>query len=528
MIRYWCLRIYDVHSVDIELKILKGNLYLQKVKFMKINELLFRNRNNDSIAIQQGERSLSYRDWYCKSEYIASLVNNAVDKQSKCIGLFIPNSIEYAISYFSILFSERVIIPIGTNSKPIEIISMLRYLEIDLIITSSSSQSYLIDALESYDKKITIIVCDTSEITVINENLNLIDKSDCLIQNNTDDDVVIMLHTSGTTSNPKRVMLTHTNLITNVESNIASLELTSTDVVLIALPMHFGYCNTAQFLTQVYLGGKIVILDSKMFLPKIFFQTVEKEKVSLFTGVPSMLFMLYSYNFVDNYDYSTLRYILFGGGKMPIEKLKLLIDRFSTVSFLQTYGQTECSPRVTLLSSKYYKSKIGSVGKEIPNVKVRIVNDKDEALAANQIGEIIVSGKNVMKGYYKNPELTNKVIRDGWLHTGDLGYKDEEGFLYLTGRIKNIIISGGINIYPEEVEQILLQHESVVDCYVYGIEDDLLGEIPVAKVVLKDEIQTGILREYCSKYLTKYKIPINFEVVDALEKTYNGKIKRYK
>lgn len=494
---------------------------------MKINELLIRNKKNDSIAIQQGNRTITFREWYCKSEHIASLINNTIDSESKCIGLFISNSIEYAISYFSIVLSGKVIIPIGINSKAMEIISMLRYLEIDLMITVSASKCALINALEGYDRKLHVIACDTNEIITLNDKKNLIEKTDCLKQHNTDDDIAIMLHTSGTTSNPKRVMLTHTNLITNIESNIASLGLSSNDVVLIALPMHFGYCNTAQFLTQIYLGGKIVILDSKVFMPKLFFQTVEKEKVTLFTGVPSMLFMLNNYNYIDKYDFSSLRYILFGGGKMPMEKLKQLIDKFSTVKFLQTYGQTECSPRITLVYPEYYKTKIGSVGKEIPNVQVRIVNDKDEILGSNQIGEIIVNGKNIMKGYYKNPELTKKIIREGWLHTGDLGYKDDEGFLYLTGRIKNIIISGGINIYPEEIEQILQQHESVKDCYVYGKEDELLGEVPVAKVVLNEEINSGILKDYCSRYLTKYKVPTDFEIVDFLEKTYNGKIKRY-
>lgn len=494
---------------------------------MKIKELLIRNKNNDSIAIQQGNRTITFREWYCKSEHIASIVNDILDNNSQCVGLFLPNSIEYAISYFSIMFSDRVIIPIGINSKAMEIISMIRYLEIDLMITDSASKSILIKALEDYDKKIHIIVCDSNEIITLNDEKSLIEKTDCLKQNNTDDDVAIMLHTSGTTSNPKRVMLTHTNLITNIESNIASLKLTKNDVVLIALPMHFGYCNTAQFLTQLYLGGKIVILDSKMFMPKLFFQVVEKEKVTIFTGVPSMLFMLYTYHYIDKYDFSSLRYILFGGGKMPIEKLKQLINRFTTVKFLQTYGQTECSPRVTLLYPEYHITKIGSVGKPIPNVQVRIVNDKDEVLESNQIGEIVVKGKNIMKGYYKNPELTKSIIRDGWLHTGDLGYKDDEGFLFLTGRIKNIIISGGINIYPEEIEQILQQHESVEDCYVYGKEDELLGEVPVAKVVLSETINIGILKDYCSRYLAKYKIPTNFEIVDSLEKTYNGKTKRF-
>ena len=143
------------------------------------------------------------------------------------------------------------------------------------------------------------------------------------------------------------------------------------------------------------------------------------------------------------------------------------------------------------------------------------------------IGEIIVKGNSVMKGYYKHPEITSKAIINGWLHTGDIGYIDEDGFLYLTGRLKNVIISGGINIYPEEIEQILLEHESVKDACVMGEEHDLLGEIPVAKVILNKDIVVSELKKYCSNLIADYKIPYRIDKVDSLPKTFNGKIKRY-
>lgn len=164
---------------------------------------------------------------------------------------------------------------------------------------------------------------------------DLIKKSDTLSPNLSDDDVAIMLHTSGTTSNPKRVMLTHSNLINNIESNISSLNLTKNDHVLISMPMYFGYCNTAQFLTHIYLGASIIILDT-MFLPKQFFQTVEQEKITNFTGVPSMLLMMLDYRYAYKYDYTSLKYVCFGGGKMPENKLKLLIEKYQSIGFVQT------------------------------------------------------------------------------------------------------------------------------------------------------------------------------------------------
>ena len=482
--------------------------------------------NNEKIAIKQGDSKITYKEWYAHSQEFSNVISNITPKSSTNIALFLPNSISYAIAYFSIIFSNRIIVPIGTQSKGLEITSTLEYCEIDLIITSLQHRDFLKECLSDYKYKIMLLFTEDQNIEIIDNDKEFIGKSDVIKNTGIEDDVAIMLHTSGTTSNPKRVMLTHKNLLSNVESNIASLDLSSNDKVLIALPMYFGYCNTAQFLTHLYLGASMVILDS-VFLPKQFFQIVEKEKITNFTGVPSMLLMLLDYRYSEKYDFSSLRYACFGGGKMPVEKLKQLIEKYPSIGFVQTYGQTECSPRVTALLPQDALRKIGSVGKPIPYVDVQILDENNKTLSQNEIGEIVVNGKNTMRGYYKQHKITEETIMNGWLHTGDLGYFDEEGYLYLTGRIKNIIISGGTNIYPEEIEQLLLQHECVDDVYVIGEEHQMMGEMPVAKVVLKSDITITELKQYCSERLANYKVPIRFDFVDNLPKTYNGKIKRF-
>lgn len=488
---------------------------------MNIKDLLERQNGNDKIAILCGKKEISYRMWNARSRNIANKISEIVGEESLNIAIFLPNSINYGIAYFSILFCGKVIVPIGTKSKKTEIVSMLEYCETDLVITDQQNEEYVLECLSDYQHCISVLNIETLLVHRLNESKGLVCK-----QKYDEDDVVIMLHTSGTTSNPKRVMLTNQSLLYNIESNIASLKLTGEDTVLISMPMYFGYCNTAQFLTHLYLGASMVILDT-LFLPKQFLATVEKNKITNFTGVPSMLAMLLDYKYADRHDYSSLRYICFGGAQMPTKKLKELIAKFSTVGFVQTYGQTECSPRVTALLPEYAVSKMGSVGTPIPGVTVKIVDEEENELGANQIGEIIVSGKNIMKGYYKQPTITSEVIRNGWIHTGDLGYIDSDGFLYISGRIKNMIISGGINIYPEEIEHILLQHESVKDACVLSEEHDLLGEVPIAKVVLKDELDISLLKEYCMAYLSDYKVPRRFDIVYHLEKTYNGKTRRY-
>lgn len=493
---------------------------------MRISELLIRQKDNNAMAIKKGKNSITYSEWHFEALKISKKIMNVLTNNSICLTVFLPNSINYAKAYFAIQYLNRIVVPIGIQAKSTEILSTLEYCESDFIITDSQNISYIEECLKDYKYKVFIYNIDTSEITFGNCKEQFIKKSNTLLQTMSDDDVAIMLHTSGTTSNPKRVMLTHNNLISNIESNIASLSLTEQDCVLISMPMYFGYCNTAQFLSHLYLGALIIILDT-IFLPKQFFQTVEQEKVTNFTGVPSMLLMLLDYRYADKYDYTSLRYICFGGGKMPENKLKKLIERYQSIGFIQTYGQTECSPRVTALMPQYSLSKLGSVGTPIPGVELRVIDDNKVDCPTNKIGEIIVSGKNTMKGYYKQPQITNDTIKEGWVYTGDLGYLDEDGFLYLTGRKKNMIISGGINIYPEEIEQILLEHECVEDVCVVAEEHDLLGEVPIAKVVLKTEISEKILTEYCSNKLACYKVPVRFEFVSNLSKTYNGKIKRH-
>lgn len=493
---------------------------------MKIGKLLSNQMHNDKIAIKYSGEALTYKNWYKKSQNLKSYIHNMVTANTRCIAIFMPNSINYAIAYFGIVFSERVVVPIDPQVKDIEICSTISYCEVDLIVSVSIYKSIFMEAFKLYPYKITVYYMDTNE----KEEYGVGDWIEKSAESNFDGvpkDVAIMLHTSGTTSSPKRVMLTHENLLTNVESNICSLKLSSNEVVLIALPMYFGYCNTAQFLTHVYLGATIVILDS-LFMPKQFLSIVQRERITSFTAVPSMLLMLLEYRYCEKYNINTLKYICFGGGKMPIDKLRMLINKFPSVCFIQTYGQTECAPRVTALPAEDAIRKIGSVGKAIPGVCVKIVDQNDKVLQAGETGEVAVIGRNVMKGYFKNKEATSIALRNNLLHTGDRGYLDEEGYLYLTGRIKNIIISGGINIYPEEIEMIILQYEGVKDVLVTGEKHELLGEVPVAKVIVSDESVLAGVRDYCSKHLANYKVPVRFDIVKYLKKTYNGKNRRYK
>lgn len=487
---------------------------------MKIKDVLHKNRNSNKIAVIYKDCKYTYNDIY---NQVVLHTGQLINFKSRNVGIFVQNSVNYVIAYFSVAYLDRVIIPIDVNSRLEQILRTIAYCELELVITDNQYFEYLSKVMEEGKQKIVLYNLDNPERCYIYEGTK-----EGKIGEKVDpgEDVAIMLHTSGTTSNPKKVMLTHDNLISNIKSNIESLALTENDRSLIVLPMYFGYCNTSQFLTHFYLGGSIVIYDGT-FVPRRFIFYIEKYMCTNTTCVPSMLYLLVKGN-RSRYELPLLRYLCFGGGNISNEILLKTIDMLPNTGIVQTYGQTEASPRVTCLLPEDSLRKLGSVGKTIPGVSVKIFDEHNMEVNEGVEGEIVVRGKNVMKGYYKHQDITEKVIVDGWLHTGDIGRIDSEGYLYIVGRIKNIIISGGLNIYPEEIEEVLRTHPSIAEAYVFSKKHVLLGEVPAARVVTyKDEkLNVKEIQKYCKKKLEIQKVPSVIEIVDKIEKTYSGKIRR--
>ena len=493
---------------------------------MKVLDLLIRQKTNSKIAIQHNENKLTYVQWYKEVEELAIKIKGKLNCDSEKIGVYLPNGIEYAVSYFAILRLDRIIVPIGTQAKEREIVSTMNYCEIDFIITNSKFKDMFNLLKAECNFRFCVFYIDKNEFAVYGNSKKKLTKTEPINNDlGEENKVIIMLHTSGTTSNPKRVMLTNQNLLSNIESNVASLKLTEQDRVCIALPMCFGYCNTAQFLSHIYVGGSIYIMGN-IFIPHDFFSMVQKYKITNFTAVPTMLILLLDYKYDYRYDYSSLKFICFGGGVVSKKILRKVIQKYKSVNFIHTYGQTECSPRLTALLPPYTLSKLGSVGKAIPNVTIELVNEEGRVKKAYVEGEIIAKGNNLMCGYYKKLEETENVLKEGWIHTGDIGYFDEEGFLYISGRKKNIVIVGGQNVYPEEIEEVIREYMGVRDVYVYGMADQVMGEVVAAQIVIEEVIKIKEIVEYCKCILPKYKNPVKYEVVNYIERTYNGKIRR--
>lgn len=513
---------------------------------MLIKDLLIRQKHSAKAAVIYGNQIISYSGIYDRVIAVSTALG-AECRDCRSIGLFINNSIEYIIGYFAISYIDKVIVPINTRLKGNELISTIEYCELGLIITDSKSISLLRKYLEGYSFKIYVF-------NISSMNYEFLGGSKCLLLNNgkevefkglTDielnkefkdnefddkelENVALLLHTSGSLSAPKRVMLTHENLISCVESIIESLGLKENDRTLISLPLFLASANTSQFLAHFYLGASIIIMDA-LFTFGYFFKLVERQKVTNFTGVPYMMLLLLDDRNRRGYDISSLRFICFGGAPTPAGKIKELISTYPTVSFIHMYGQTEASTRVSHLLPQDSTTKTGSVGKPIPGMTWKLVDDDGNEVSAGQAGEVIVKGSNVMKGYFKRQEQTREALKNGWLYTGDLGRMDDEGFMYIIGRKKNVIIKGGMNIYPEEIEEVLMQHPAVKEVCVIGAEDESLGEVPEARVVLNEnykDLKGDELINYCCLNLSSYKVPQRIHFVDGLTKTQTGKIVR--
>lgn len=488
---------------------------------MLIKELLERQKNNDGTAIICGSSNISYKEMYNEALIVAQ--NLLYEDMGQNIGLFICNSINYIIGYFSISYTNRVIVPINSGVKAIELKSTIEYCELRTIVTDSTNIGLLRRHLKEYKYKIRAFNIDTMTYEYFGgyDLLPLSEDSDA-------EGVALMLHTSGSLSSPKRVMLTHMNLISCAESIIESLNITKDDRTLIALPLYLASANTSQMLTHIYLGASIVIMDT-LFTAGYFFKLVEKHKITNFTGVPTMMTLLIDNKNSKGYDISSLRFICFGGAPTPVHIVKHLIMCFPQTAFIHMYGQTEASTRISHLLPNQQLAKAGSVGRAIPGVHLKLVNEAGNDVAQDEAGEVIVKGKNVMKGYFKRDELTKQTIKNGWLYTGDLGRYDAEGYLYIVGRIKNVIIKGGMNIYPEEIEEILKGHPAIKEACVCAKEHELLGEVPVARVVLRDNagaVNEVKLLRFCLGNMSSHKIPEKIVIVNELPTTETGKLIR--
>ncbi len=344
-------------------------------------------------------------------------------------------------------------------------------------------------------------------------------------------DVVNMQYTSGTTGFPKGVMLTHYNIVNNGFWIGENQRFTNTDRVCLPVPLFHCFGCVLGVLAIVSHGATMVLLEK--FDPIQVMAAVEAEKCTALYGVPTMFIAVLDHKLFDKFDFSTLRTGIMAGSPCPVHVMRQVMDRMYMREITICYGLTEASPVITqTLPDDDIRKRTETVGRAMPHIEVKIIDpDTGRELPAGAHGEVCCRGYNVMKGYYNMPEATQKTIEaDGWLHTGDLGVMDEEGYLSITGRHKDMIIRGGENIYPREIEEFLYGLDGIVDVQVAGVPSRKYGEEVGAFVIKKAglDITAEDIRDYCRGRISRHKIPKHIAFVDSYPMTASGKVQKYK
>jgi long-chain acyl-CoA synthetase len=448
-------------------------------------------------------------------------------KRGDKISVLLPNSPEVIATYRAAWRIGAVAVPIIFLLSEREVRYILENSESVAIVTHSEFYEKVSNAAKGLDNLKNIILIDKPQEGAHYYH-DLIEKSRDEVDpvDTADDEMAVVLYTAGTTGKPKGVMLSHWNLYSNAKSSFKQsyfpdVEDVRSKTSLFVLPLchSFGLtvCNLSAFV------GNMGVMVPK-FDPNVVLGAIEKYKVKTMAGVPAM----YSYFLVapeaDKYDLSSMESWASGSAPLSVNVIKNFEKKFGGTIY-EGYGLSEASP-VVAVHMRNRPTKPGSVGIPIPGVEVKILDVKGHELGTNQIGELVVRGENVMQGYYKMPEKTADVIRNGWLHTGDMAHIDEDGYLFISERKDDMIIRGGENIYPRELEEVLWSHPDILEVAVVGIPDPIMGEEAVAVVVLHKQrtITEQEVIEFCKGKIAKFKLPKAVVFMDSLPRSSIGKI----
>ncbi|WP_457624895.1 fatty acid--CoA ligase [Persephonella sp.] len=448
-------------------------------------------------------------------------------KKGEHVSILMGNSKEFIIAFLAIGKLGAVPVPINTFLKKEEIEYILDHSDSKVLITQDKFRKELTDVFEKTKVQKIIWHGDYENLDQNNllfeEGLTVEDYEHIKPQAGLED-VAVMIYTSGTTGKPKGVMLTYKNILSNLINIEKVVPLSHKDRFIVYLPMFHTFTLTATVLLPLYFGSPIVIIKSIMPFSNILKQTLLK-RVTIFMGVPEVFNALSKARLPWYFMwFNRLRAFVSGAAPLPESTLKRMKEKFPKVPLLEGYGLSEASPVVSI--NRLEKQKPLSVGPPLPDYQVKIVDDELVELPQGEIGEIIVKGDNVMKGYYKDERATEETVINGWLLTGDMGYVDEEGYIYIVDRKKDLIISKGINIYPREIEEVLTSHPEIEEAAVVGKKDENHGEIPVAFIKLTEgsQLTEKEVRNFLKERLANYKIPKNYYFVDDMPRNATGKI----
>lgn len=468
----------------------------------------------ERIAVAESERRWTYaqlggeiRRW---EERLRKCGMRAGDRAI----LLLTNSSTYIAAYFAVLSLDGVVVAVHADALASDVQRIIRHVGAAGMVTTSALLQRHEKVLRESGPRFALTPVEEHVLARTTEALG------------GPADLAQILYTSGTTGHPKGVMLSHENLLSNVKAIQERLTLRPDDSIVGVLPFVFSYGNSVM-LTHLLAGAKLIIEENLLFSHCVL-DCMKREGATGFSGVSSNYAFLRKESGFCAANLPALRYGTSAGGSMPLPLLAQVRERFPNIEFHVMYGQTEATARLTMLPAAELGRKKGSAGIAIPGVKLKIVGEGAREMPAGETGEIFVQGPNVMLGYWQDEEATRGKLRDGWLATGDLGYINAEGFLFITGRQSELIKTGGFRVSPEEVEEALLRHPDVADAGVCGVADELLGEIVVAVVVVQvgREFSANRMRAHCAAQLTAFKRPKAIHLVERVPRSANGKILR--
>jgi long-chain acyl-CoA synthetase len=473
-------------------------------------------RDPDHVAIKLDDIELTYAALDGASAHIAGLLAQHGFARGDRVGIMLPNVPHFPVCYYGVLRAGGIVVPMNV---------LLRRREVAYYLSDSGAKllfawhGFAEDALAGAED--AGAQCLLVEPGAFERQVGAA-TPDTTVADTADDDTAVLLYTSGTTGQPKGAELTHANLTLNAQGSADLFDLGAEGMVLGALPLFHSFGQTCGMNATVCGGGTLTLLPR--FDPGKALEIIQRDKVNVFQGVPTMYGAMLHHPERDKYDVSTLKLCGSGGSAMPVELLRGFDEAFGC-KILEGYGLSESSP-VASFNHADRERKPGSIGTPIRNVEMRVVDDDGREVPQGEVGEIVIRGYNVMKGYWQRPKATAETIIDGWLHTGDMGRVDEDGYFYVVDRKKELIIRGGYNVYPREVEEVLYEHPAVREAAVVGVPHDEYGEEVGAAVALKDGASATPeeLRDFVKSQVAAYKYPRVVWLVDDLPKGPTGKI----
>ncbi len=471
----------------------------------------------DRTAVRVGDASMTYRELDEASARVAGLLCERGFKPGDRAGLMLPNVAEFPVVYYGVLRAGGIVVPMNPLLKGREVGYYLGDSGAAVIFAWHASADEARGGAEGADEE-PIVVDRTGFPDLLASGA-----PDYEVADRGSDDTALLLYTSGTTGQPKGAELTHGNLTSNTEvARTDIIGATPDDVIFGGLPLFHAFGQTAALNVAAPSGACLTLLPR--FDAGHALQIIAGHRVTVFEGVPTMYVAVLHQPDRKDYDTSALRMCISGGAALPVEVLRGFEEAFG-VPVLEGYGLSETSP-VASFNLPGRERKPGSIGTPIRDVQMRVVDPEDGEVPQGEVGEIVIRGPNVMKGYWHRPEATAEALRDGWFHTGDLARVDSDGYFFIVDRKKDLISRGGYNVYPREIVEVLYEHPAVAEAAVIGLRHPALGEEVGAAVALKPgaDITPEELRNHVKAHVAAYKYPRHVWIVDVLPKGLTGKI----